>query len=83
MIAEKKDGTSNTSTFSYLFSILREKKIYYVVYINVCANLDLYNLLPLKHLRRRVRVGRGSLREGHWGIWAGAVSSNRSKTPKK
>jgi len=31
----------------------------------------------------RVRVGRGSDREGHWGIWAGAVSSKRSKTPKK
>ena len=31
----------------------------------------------------RVRVGRGSEGEGHWGIWAGEVSSKHSKTPKK
>ena len=30
----------------------------------------------------RVRVGRGSDGEGHWSIWAGAMSSKRSKTPK-
>ena len=30
----------------------------------------------------RVRVGRSSDGEGHWGIWAG-VGSKRSKTPKK
>ena len=30
----------------------------------------------------RVQVGRGSDGEGHWGIWAGAVSLKRSKTPK-
>ena len=31
----------------------------------------------------RVRVGRGSDGEDHWGIGAGAVSSKRSVTPKK
>ena len=31
----------------------------------------------------RVRVGRGSNGEGHWSIWAEAVSSKRSKTQKK
>ena len=32
----------------------------------------------------RVRVGRGSDGgESHWGIWAGAVSPKRLKTPKK
>ena len=30
-----------------------------------------------------VNVGAGSDGEGHWGIWAGAVISKRSKTPKK
>ena len=29
------------------------------------------------------QVGRGSDGEGHWGIWAGAMSSKRSKMPKK
>ena len=31
----------------------------------------------------RVRVGRVSDGAGHWSIWAGAVSSKCSKTPKK
>ena len=31
----------------------------------------------------RVRVGRGSDGVGHWGIWAGEVTSKRSKTLKK
>ena len=31
----------------------------------------------------RVRGGRSSVGEGHLGIWAGAVSSKISKTPKK
>ena len=30
-----------------------------------------------------VWVGRGTDIEGHLGIWAGAVGSKRSKTPKK
>ena len=30
-----------------------------------------------------VRVGRSSAGEGHLGIWAGAVSSKSSRTPKK
>ena len=30
----------------------------------------------------RVRVGRSSAGEGHYGIWAGAVGSKNSKTPK-
>ena len=30
-----------------------------------------------------VQMGRGSDREGHWGIWARAESSKRSKTQKK
>ena len=31
----------------------------------------------------RVQVGRSSAGEGHLGIWAGAVASKISKTPKK
>ena len=39
--------------------------------------------IPIEKHLSHVQVGRGNDGEGHLGIWAGAVSSEGSKTPKK
>ena len=70
------------------------KTVFYVVsyFISLCIAILPEKWMPTNMLPQqgrihgypsRVRVGRGSDGEGHWGIWAGAVSSKRSKTPKK
>ena len=74
---------------SVIFKLMIEIPIYEILYV---VNLVCFICLARQQYAKQGRissypsrmwVGRGSAGEGHYSIWAGAMGSKSSETPKK